>query len=126
MIRNKATWIEPQDLDIPAEILQYSGENAFLAGELILRNINSAADAKSFLEPANYIPSSPFDLPDMDIAVEILLKAIRHGNPIGVWGDFDVDGQTSTSILVEGLGKLGAKVVHHIPVRGVESHGIKY
>ena len=124
MIRNKAIWLEPKVLDIPAEFLQFSGENAFLAEELILRGIHSIADARSFLDPANYLPSSPYDLPDMDIAVEILLRAIRHGDQIGVWGDFDVDGQTSTTILVDGLGKLGARVIHHIPVRGVESHGI--
>ncbi len=124
MIRNKAIWLEPQVLNIPAEILQYSGGNKFLAGELILRGIQSAADASRFLEPANYTPSSPYDLADMEIAVEILLRAIRRGDVIGVWGDFDVDGQTSTSVLVDGLCKLGARVIHHIPVRGLESHGM--
>ncbi|HEY9122176.1 MAG TPA: single-stranded-DNA-specific exonuclease RecJ, partial [Brevefilum sp.] len=41
-----------------------------------------------------------------------------------VWGDFDVDGQTATTILVEGLRELGGFVSYHIPVRGEESHGI--
>ncbi len=42
-----------------------------------------------------------------------------------MWGDFDVDGQTSTTLLVSALRKLGADVVYHIPVRATESHGIK-
>jgi len=41
-----------------------------------------------------------------------------------VWGDFDVDGQTSTAILIQTLRSLGADAAYHIPVRGPESHGI--
>ena len=43
---------------------------------------------------------------------------------IGVWGDFDVDGQTATTLFVSGLRKLGGDVIYHIPVRAQESHGI--
>ncbi len=41
-----------------------------------------------------------------------------------MWGDFDVDGQTATTLLVSGLRGLGAKVIYHIPVRARESHGV--
>jgi single-stranded-DNA-specific exonuclease len=60
----------------------------------------------------------------MEIAIDRLLHAIQRKERIGVWGDFDVDGQTSTSILVAALRQLGADVIYHIPVRGPESHGI--
>src|SRR5450756_1251832 len=43
---------------------------------------------------------------------------------ICVWGDFDVDGQTSTTVLVQTLKVLGADVSYHIPVRQNESHGV--
>ena len=41
-----------------------------------------------------------------------------------MWGDFDVDGQSSTTLLVQTLQALGANVVYYIPIRGKESHGI--
>ena len=43
---------------------------------------------------------------------------------ICVWGDFDVDGQTSTTVLVQTLQALGGNVVYYIPIRGKESHGV--
>ena len=43
---------------------------------------------------------------------------------ICVWGDFDVDGQTSTALLVQTLRALGANVIYYIPIRGKESHGV--
>ena len=57
-------------------------------------------------------------------AVDRLLRAIQHGERICVWGDFDVDGQTSTTLLVACLRRLGAQVDFHIPVRASESHGV--
>ncbi len=50
--------------------------------------------------------------------------AIQKNEKIGVWGDFDVDGQTSTAILDSIAASLGADADYHIPVRGPESHGI--
>ncbi|MCK7480947.1 MAG: hypothetical protein M0C28_29885 [Candidatus Moduliflexus flocculans] len=56
--------------------------------------------------------------------MDIINLAIRNKDQICVWGDFDVDGQTSTALLVQTLGALGADVVYYIPVRGKESHGV--
>ena len=53
-----------------------------------------------------------------------LEAAIRSQDLICVWGDFDVDGQTSTTVLVSTLRDLGAAVIFHIPVRERESHGV--
>lgn len=61
----------------------------------------------------------------MDVAVERINDAISHKETIGVWGDFDVDGQTATTILVTAIRLLGGKVCYHIPVRAIESHGIR-
>ncbi|MFN2110025.1 MAG: single-stranded-DNA-specific exonuclease RecJ, partial [Anaerolineae bacterium] len=52
-------------------------------------------------------------------------SAICAGETICVWGDFDVDGQTATTVLVATLRDVGARVTHYIPVRATESHGIK-
>ena len=60
----------------------------------------------------------------MQAAVERLLLAMRREEPVCVWGDFDVDGQTSTALLVETLRELGMEASWHIPVRAVSSHGV--
>ena len=51
-------------------------------------------------------------------------RAMRDGQRIGVWGDFDVDGKTSTTLLVSTLQSLGADAAFHIPVRDTEGHGV--
>ena len=49
---------------------------------------------------------------------------MRSNESICVWGDFDVDGQTSTTLLVQTLQAIGANITHYIPIRGKESHGV--
>jgi single-stranded-DNA-specific exonuclease len=60
----------------------------------------------------------------MQIAVERLQMALDRGQRICVWGDFDVDGQTATTLLVSSLRELGGRVAYHIPLRSKESHGV--
>jgi single-stranded-DNA-specific exonuclease len=62
--------------------------------------------------------------PGIEPAIERIVAAIRDNESICVWGDFDVDGQSSTALLVQALRGLGANVVYYIPVRGRESHGV--
>jgi single-stranded-DNA-specific exonuclease len=62
-------------------------------------------------------------MPDLESAARRLHNAIAKHESILVWGDFDVDGQTSTALLVSVLRGLGADPGFHIPVRALESHG---
>ncbi len=111
-------------MDVPPEVLQAAGDNRLLAEALVRRGIRSQEQAQAFLDPNQYTPSAPEDLPDLCRAADRIEQAVRAGERIGVWGDFDVDGQTSTTILVAGLRRLGADPLYYIPVRGRESHGI--
>ncbi len=95
-----------------------------LAQTLHRRGLQTLEQVQPFLDPDAYLPVSPFELPGMHTTVERLLQAVQAGETILVWGDFDVDGQTSTSLLVSALRQLGGKVRFHIPVREVESHGV--
>lgn len=96
-----------------------------LVGRLLARRGLTTPEAiRSFLDPAAYQPASPETLPGLPMAAERITDAIRRKEPIGVWGDFDVDGQTATTILVEALRALGADTAYYIPVRSTESHGI--
>lgn len=92
---------------------------------LTRRGITGAVQIDAFLHPAHYTPAPPTDLPDMARAVERIERAIKNGERILIWGDFDVDGQTATSLLVESLASLGAQVTHYIPHRDTEGHGIQ-
>ncbi len=116
-------WLDPTPIIIPPQIAALN-LHPLVAETLIRRGITRADSARAFLDPAQYTPSDPFTLPDMDRAVERLARAIRGGESILVWGDFDVDGQTSTALLVSALRAFGAQVLYHIPDRDKEGHGI--
>jgi len=118
------TWLEPFTINVPDEFIRAVGGNPLVSQVLFSRGINDIESAKGFLIPEDYHPAPPSELPDLQKAVGILQNAITLGKIIGVWGDFDVDGQTSTTVLVSTLRELGGNVLYHIPVRAEESHGI--
>lgn len=100
------------------------GGHPLVAQVMVQRGIDDVDRARAFLDPARYTPASPFDLPDMDRAVARVRRAGEQGERIAVWGDFDVDGQTATALLVQTLRSLGGDVSFHIPVRAEEGHGV--
>jgi len=118
------TWVEPQPVEVPADLQDSLGGHPLVAATLIRRGISNPRTAAAFLDPGCYQPTSPLELPSMSAAVDRLEIAIQREERICVWGDFDVDGQTATTILVAALSSLGARVSHHIPVRATESHGV--
>ena len=117
-------WIEPQPVTLPAGYHAVIGGNPIVANRLHLNGYAQLEQAQAFLDPDRYQPASASELPDLDLAANRLRQAIAAKERICVWGDFDVDGQTSTTLLVEALRLLGAEVTYHIPVRAAESHGI--
>jgi single-stranded-DNA-specific exonuclease len=118
-------WVEPLRI-LPSLEIRDEFKNSFLLAEqLAKRKITSKKQAERFLNLDCFEQASPYDFPDMEKATIRIRKAINNKELIGVWGDFDVDGQTSTAILVDGLRRSGAEVAFQIPVRGKESHGIQ-
>lgn len=118
------TWIEPPPTLVPPDLQAAAGGHPLVAQTLARRGLTSPAAARAFLDPRQWMPVSPFELPGMDAAVARLEEALHRGEGICVWGDFDVDGQTATALLVATLAELGGKVSYHIPVRARESHGV--
>jgi single-stranded-DNA-specific exonuclease len=112
-------------VDIPADLLQFCDNNQLLAQLLVQRGLTTVEQARPFLNPDDYRPTPPEVLPDLNLAVARLTQAIKRQEAICVWGDFDVDGQTATALLVSTLRDLGAQVRSYIPDRLTESHGIK-
>lgn len=118
-------WIEPSSVIAADELRAATGGHPLVAEILTRRGIATPQAALAFLNPDRYTPSPPKALPDLAIAAQRLKDAIARGERIAVWGDFDVDGQTATTILVSALRDLGADVVYYIPDRMAESHGIR-
>lgn len=87
------------------------------------RGIRSLEEAEEYLN-ATTILSDPFRLLDMQKAVDRLLQARDAGEPIVVYGDYDVDGVTATVMMVEVLRVLGAQVHRYIPNRFEEGYGL--
>ncbi len=81
-------------------------------------------DIEKYLNPLSQPLSSPFIFSDMKKAIEIINDAIQKNEKILIWGDFDADGVTSTSIIYKALVALGAKVIYFMPDRLKLGHGI--
>jgi single-stranded-DNA-specific exonuclease len=117
-------WVEPSVVEVPQALQAAVGGHPLVAQTLVRRGITDVEGARAFLDPNRYKPAPSTDLPNLARAVQRLERAIQQGERICVWGDFDVDGQTSTTVLVSTLQDLGATVRYHIPIRAKESHGV--
>lgn len=95
-----------------------------VAKVLLNRGFTDAADAKKFLDKNSDSFYSPELLCDMDKAVERIRKAIENKEKVVVYGDYDVDGITSTALLVSYLREQGVNVEAYIPDRQNEGYGI--
>jgi single-stranded-DNA-specific exonuclease len=116
-------WIDPPQTKVPPSLVATVGGHPLVAKTLVRRGIGTPGLARAFLDSTQYEPSSAFALPDITAACERIERAVREGEPMCVWGDFDVDGQTSTVILLSALRELGAVASFYIPDRATESHG---
>ena len=90
---------------------------------LASRGISSAADAHALLR-CDCPMEDPFRMRDMDKAVTRIALAMTRGEKIAVFGDYDVDGITSTCLLTHFLRSNGADVVSYIPGRLEEGYGL--
>ena len=118
-------WIFPEPAAIDPSLSAAVGGDPIVAQLLARRGIITPAAAAAFLDPNRYVPAPPGDLPDLAAAAERLYRAVTRGEKIAVWGDFDADGQTATTLLVSLLRDLQGEVTYYIPQRLIESHGIK-
>jgi len=114
-------WIEPKSRHIESPLPHL---DPIVTDRLVSLGLKTEQQAIAFLDSSHYKPSPASELPGLTKVADRVETAILKSEPICVWGDFDVDGQTSTTILVSTLQDLGARVTFHIPVRGPESHGI--
>ncbi len=92
---------------------------------LINRRIVTRPDACRFFDAALGAIRPPFSIKDMDAAVTRLHAALRKKEKILIFGDYDVDGVTATTLMTEFLTGVGADVSHYIPHRTREGYGFQ-
>ena len=117
-------WIEIRKSGNFAEWGRELGIDPLCARVIRNRGAETVDEARKYLGGDMSLLHDPFLLPDMDKAVEGLLQAIDNGVKIRVVGDYDVDGVTSTYILVKGISAAGGDVSYAIPHRLKDGYGI--
>ena len=100
------------------------GVHPTIARLLALRGINTFDLARTYFRPNIGKLHDPYLMKDMDKAAPRLADAIRHGEKVVVYGDYDVDGTTATSIMYTFLKNFGGDVQYYIPHRFKEGYGI--
>ena len=98
---------------------------------LVVRDIQSAEEARQFIRPSLDKLHDPFLMKDMDKAVERLHQALTQGEKILIYGDYDVDGTTAVAVMYRFLSPLASRIDYYIPDRynegyGVSTQGIDY
>lgn len=119
-------WVykEEPDKTLIDELSQSININPYLSKILIQRGIASFEDAKDFFRPSLKKLHDPFLMKNMDKAVNRLTEAIFSEEKILLYGDYDVDGTTSVSLLFLFLKQYSPKIEFYIPDRYTEGYGI--
>lgn len=95
-----------------------------IVGRLLAARGVDIEAACHFLDPTlRALLPDPSLLIDMDAAAERLARAVQHGETVGVFGDYDVDGACSAALIVTLLRQLGCEVLYHVPDRMMEGYG---
>ena len=119
-------WIlqEPEEADAVSPLAASINVSPTLARLLVLRNVSTFDKAKLFFRPDLRQLHDPFLMKDMDKAAKRLATAVRSGESVVVYGDYDVDGTTATSMMYMFLLEFGCKAHYYIPHRFKEGYGI--
>ncbi len=112
------------DIDGSLALAAEVGVSPFAAQLLINRGIKTATEAKAYLSPTFDELHSPFELADMDKAVERIHTAISRGEKICVYGDYDIDGTTATALLIHTFRQMDVHTDYYIPNRFDEGYGL--
>ena len=98
--------------------------NKLLATILVNRNIKEPKDIRLFLKPTREDFHDPYLIKDMEIAVQRIIKAINNKEKVTIYGDYDVDGITSITVLKSFLSDIGLECESYIPDRLEEGYGL--
>lgn len=122
-MENKVWQLFPQNKLLANEISQKVGISSLLSQILINRGINTPQEAKKFIYDDFSCLPSPNAFEEIQLAVDIITKALINRKKILIFGDYDTDGVTATVILFSTLKLLGADVIFSVPNR-FKSYGL--
>lgn len=105
-------------------LLRSAGYSYLVSTVLAARGIGTAEAAAAFLERDHKLSLSPLLMRDMDRAVARIQQAVSRGETIAVFGDYDVDGITSTVLVMDYLKRCGARCLRYIPRRIEDGYGL--
>ena len=114
------------DGETVARLSSELGIDPVLARLLVQRGIGTFQEARAFFRPSLDNLHDPFLMKDMDKAVERVEAAVRSGEKILVYGDYDVDGTTAVSLVYSFLQRLTRNVDFYVPDRYDEGYGVSY
>ena len=106
------------------EKLERAGVPSLLAAILSARGVVEPEQARKLLTPGEEPLADPMGMRDMDRAVRRIQRALQEKEMIAVYGDYDVDGITSTCLLTDCLRRMGGRVIPYIPDRLEEGYGL--
>ncbi|WP_408954824.1 single-stranded-DNA-specific exonuclease RecJ [Natroniella sp. ANB-PHB2] len=120
-----AKWkIKDCDQEIIDRLIKELELEPVVAKTLVNRGLKTPQQVEEFLDFDLENLNDPFLLPDIKQAVDRIKIAVKNNEHIVIYGDYDVDGITATSLLVDYLKKLGAEVDYYIPNRLEEGYGL--
>ena len=117
-------WLIKEHNNLSEEFLNIAYGSEIIAKLLLNRGINTPEKAKAYLDPKHYVETSSEEIPDLIIAVDRIIEAINNNEKITIFGDYDVDGVTSTSLLLIVLKQFTDNVDFYIPSRLTEGYGL--
>ena len=121
---NKLWVIAPPEPAVRDRLARQLGLPPALAQVLVNRGYRDEVAAQRFLQPQLRQLADPFDLPDMTPAVDRIRTALQQHERIVIYGDYDVDGVTSSALLVNVLRATGATAENFLPNRRDEGYGL--
>ena len=118
--------VKPQgERSVVESLASHLGMSPVLTNLLVQRGIDTVEKAKRFFSPSLRDLHDPFLMKDMDKAVERIEKAVKAGEKVMIYGDYDVDGTTAVSLVYKFLSQIGHKnLLFYIPDRYVDGYGI--
>lgn len=122
-------WVLPEPLtpEDKQQVESLAGElkcPEIIAELLYRKNLKTVDQVTDFFHPQLSQQHDPFLFPDMEKAVQRILAAISGGEKITIYGDYDVDGTTATTLLYLGLKRVGADIDFYIPHRMIDGYGL--
>lgn len=123
-IANRVWRFSSHDTAAVKTMAERCGISPVVARLLLQRKVETTDAVTAFLKPKLSDLRNPSLLPGMAAATERIMASVGTGEPIVIYGDYDADGMTGTSILYLCLKRLGANVAYHLPSRSEDGYGL--